>query len=135
MHKSLNWKLGLLSTLLGSVGGVPVLAHHSGAMFDRSQTITLKGTVKEFKFTNPHSWVRINVTDKSGKTELWDIEASAPARLSKWGISPKTLHSGDKITLTAHPIRDGRKAGSLVVLTLADGRVLNTDVDVNAYAK
>jgi hypothetical protein len=109
-------------------------AHHSGAMFDRSKTVTLHGTVKEFQFTNPHVWILLLVPDESGNVVEWDVEASAPARLVKWGISAATVHAGDKITLNMHPLKDGRKGGSLVDITLANGTHATTDTDVNAVS-
>lgn len=110
----------------------PVLAHHSGAMFERAKTVQLRGVVREFIFTNPHSWIRLTVTDASGVSAVWDIEASAPARLVKWGITPKTVKVGDRVGLTMHPLRDGRKGGSLVTITLPNGRTISTVADVNA---
>lgn len=111
---------------------VPAFAHHSGAMFDRAKTVSLRGVVREFIFTNPHSWIRLTVTDASGASVVWDIEASAPARLVKWGISPQTVRVGDRIGLTMHPLRDGRRGGSLVTVTLANGKTISTVADVNA---
>jgi hypothetical protein len=124
---------GWLVTLavLGFLAGGAALAHHSGAMFDRSKVVTLDGTVKKFLFTLPHCWIQVAVTDENGKEVVWDIEASSPQRLVKWGISPKTVPIGAKITLTTHPIRDGRRAGSLIAITLEDGTHLTTEADVN----
>jgi hypothetical protein len=103
-------------------------------MFDRSKTVTLQGTVKDFQFTNPHVWILLLVPEKDGKVVEWDIEASAPARLIKWGISGETVHNGDKITLNMHPLKDGRKGGSLVDITFANGTHATTDADVNAVS-
>lgn len=125
----------VLLILSGLLITASVFAHHSGAMYDRAQTIKLEGTVKEFLFTNPHTWIRLNVLDKDGNVEVWDLEASAPVRMSKWGISPQTLRSGDKVTVNMHPMRDGRKAGSFVDIILADGKFVTTNADVNLYAK
>ena len=117
--------VALVLALANIAGEAPLWAHHTGAMYDRSKTLTLKGTVKEFLFTNPHCWVRMIVPTASGQEE-WDIEASAPSRLSGWGLTPETLAAGDKITLTTHPLRDGRKGGSLVTLTLPNGKLVDT---------
>ena len=65
----------------------PASAHHSFAMFDADKTVTLKGAVKEFEWTNPHSWIRVMVTDeKTGKPGLWALELSSPARLTTMGM-------------------------------------------------
>ncbi|MGE0115071.1 MAG: DUF6152 family protein [Steroidobacteraceae bacterium] len=114
---------------------ISAFAHHSGAMFDRAKTVKLEGTVKEFLFTNPHTWLRLDVMDKDGNVEVWDIEASAPVRMVKWGLSPQTIHTGDKVTVNMHPMIDGRKAGAFVDIILADGKFITTNADVNSYAK
>ena len=113
--------------LTGTVGlaillcGRPILAHHSFAPFDMTKTITLAGVVKEFQWLNPHSWIQMTVTDTSGNAVEWRIETSSPSSLSRQGWKPKTLKPGDQVTITAHPLRDGRTGGSLITVTLADG--------------
>ncbi len=130
----MNWKRDLLCVLAGVSVCTSVFGHHSGAMFDRSKTVTLRGTVKEFQFTNPHVWILLLVPDKAGNAVEWDVEASAPARLVKWGISGQTVHAGDKITLNMHPLKDGRKGGSLVDITFANGTHATTEGDVNSIS-
>jgi Family of unknown function (DUF6152) len=100
-----------------------VWAHHSVAMFDHDKKITLQGTVKEFQYTNPHSWLQIMVTGDDGKTVEWDFEAEGPSSLMRTGIKAKTFAPGDKITIVAHPMKDGRTAGALLSATAADGHV------------
>jgi uncharacterized protein YfiM (DUF2279 family) len=98
------------------------LAHHSGAMFDRSKTITLKGKLKEYRFVAPHSWISVIATaDGKSKEERWDVEGATASRMKAQGITPERLKVGDTVTLRIHPLRDGRKAGSLIDITLADG--------------
>ena len=101
--------------------GVPLFGHHSFAAFDMSKTITVSGVVKEFQWTNPHSWIQMMVTDPSGNAVEWSIETSAPSSLVRQGWKPRTLKPGDQITVTTHPLRDGRPGGSLVSAMLADG--------------
>jgi len=114
-------------TLIGLAGlaillcASPLFAHHSFAAFDLSQTTTLKGVVKEFQWTNPHSWIQLMVTDASGKQVEWSIETSSPSGLLRQGWKPKTLKAGDQVTITMHPLRDGRPGGSLMTVTMADG--------------
>ncbi len=100
---------------------IPMFGHHSFAAFDMGNTITLTGTVREFQWTNPHSWIQLTVMDSSGKAVEWSIETSSPSSLARQGWKPKTLKPGDQITITAHPLRDGRSGGSLITVTLADG--------------
>ena len=111
-----------LATLLGSIAA----AHHSGAMFDHSKTITLKGTVKEFQYTNPHSWLQVLVTGADGKTVEWGFESEGPSTLMRVGIQAGSFKPGDKVTVLANPMRDGRPAGALLSVTTSDGKVYST---------
>lgn len=113
-------KLALAAVLLAPL---PVLAHHSYAMFDMTKTVALQGSVVKFKWQNPHSWIEIDVP-VSGKTERWAIEATAPANLVQEGWKRTSLKPGDKVTIKIHPLRDGSKGGSLAGAQLADGSKL-----------
>ena len=107
--------------LLGSV--IPALAHHSGAGVDRTRTITVTGIVKDFRWTNPHSWIDLEVTDAKG-TALWSVEMNPPPYLVRAGWKSTTLKPGDKVSVSLNPIRTGEPGGIFVSVTLADGRVL-----------
>jgi hypothetical protein len=101
----------------------PALAHHSFAMFDAEQTVTLQGTVKEFEWTNPHSWLHIMVTDaKTGQQGVWALELSSPARLKRMGMSADSVKPGDAISVTFHPLKDGARGGQFLQATLPDGK-------------
>lgn len=101
-----------------------VFAHHSFGMFDLSKDVTVDAVVKEFQFTNPHVWIQIMVPDgKGGETE-WSIEAGAPGMMVRNGWKGSTLKAGDKVTLTMHPLKNGNPSGSLVKVSIPDGRVL-----------
>ena len=106
------------SSILGAAS-----AHHSFAAFDTSKTVELKGVVVEFQWTNPHSWIEIDVPGASGKVERWSVELNSPNNLTRQGWSRHDLKSGDAVTLVINPMRDGRRAGLFKVATLADGRV------------
>ncbi|HTI67968.1 MAG TPA: DUF6152 family protein [Caulobacteraceae bacterium] len=101
-------------------------AHHSGVMFDRTRTIELKGTVKAFAWTNPHSWIYVVVPNAAGGTEEWGIESGSPSFLvrtdPRW--NRKALKAGDAIGVTMHPARDGRRVGVMDQVTFANGDVL-----------
>ncbi len=99
-------------------------AHHSGAGVDRTRTVTITGTVKEFRWTNPHSWIDLEVTDAKG-TALWSIEMNPPPYLVRSGWKSSTLKPGDKVSVTLNPIRTGEPGGIFVSVTLADGKVLD----------
>jgi len=124
-----NLKSTVTKTLL-ALGGVSVAttiasAHHSGAMFDDQKEVTMEGVVKEFQYTNPHSWLLVDVTQPDGSTTTWGFEAEGPSTLLRAGIRKSDLLPGTKITITGHPMRDGRSAGSWVKATRGDGKQMN----------
>jgi hypothetical protein len=101
-------------------------AHHSGAGVDRTKTVTISGVVKEFRWTNPHSWIDLEVTDaKGGAPTVWSVEMNPPPYLVRSGWKASTLKTGDKVSVTLNPIRTGEPGGIFVSVTLADGRVLD----------
>lgn len=112
----------VLAVLAVGVAG-PALAHHSGAMFDHTRIVTLRGTVKEFQYTNPHSWLEVEILGPKGTVVQWGFESEGPSTLLRAGITAKTFRPGDKVTVTANPMRDGRAAGSLISVTEANGQV------------
>ena len=102
----------------------PALAHHSFAMFDAEKTVEMKGTVKEFQWTNPHSWLQVMVRDPSGAEKEWSLEMGSPGGLARSGWRPKTVLPGDQVTVTIHPLKDGSAGGQLLTVTLPDGKVM-----------
>ncbi len=103
---------------------IPVLAHHSFTMFDATKVITITGTVTDFQWTNPHSYIEIDVPDESGAIKHWAIEMGSPSILQQSGWKFSNLKKGDKTTLVINPLKDGRPGGFLNTATLPDGRVL-----------
>jgi hypothetical protein len=99
-------------------------AHHSFAMFDLNKEVTVEAVVKEVQFTNPHVWIQIKVPDAKGRQTEWGIEAGARGMMTRAGWTSATLKPGDKVTLVMHPLKSGKPSGSLVRVTLPDGRVL-----------
>ena len=91
---------------------VPVIAHHSGAMFDDKKTVTLTGVVKEFQYTNPHSWLLVDVKGSDGKVTTWGFEAEGPSTLTRAGIRLRDFLPGTPVTMTGNPMRDGRPAAT-----------------------
>ena len=104
--------------------GAPVVAHHSAAGIDRTQSKTVSGTVKEFRWGNPHAWIDLDVANDKGATDTWSIEMTSPTFLLRAGWKSSTLKSGDKVTATVRPFRDGTPGGLFVSVTLPDGRVM-----------
>ena len=96
---------------------VPLVAHHSGAMFEDKKTVTLTGTVKEFQYTNPHSWLLVDVKDAAGKVTTWGFEAEGPSTLTRAGIKPRDFLFGTPVRMIGHPMRDGRPAATWVKAT------------------
>ncbi len=97
-------------------------AHHSATMFEQTRTVTVEGVVKEFQWTNPHSWLLVDVTDKSGKVTTWGFEAEGPSTLQRAGIRPSEFKPGTKVTMTGRPMRDGRPAAIWVLAVRGDGK-------------
>ena len=102
----------------------PLGAHHSFAAFDRQKEVTLTGVVKEVQWNNPHAWIQVVATDPKGKQTEWGFECGSPNMMSRTGWTRTTLKTGDKVTVVANPLKDGRPNAALVRITLPDGRVL-----------
>jgi hypothetical protein len=101
-----------------------VQAHHSFAMFDTTNRVTLVGTVSTFEWTNPHVIIGIDVPDQGGAPKTWTIELGSPSILMRVGWKFNDLKPGDKLTVVVNPLKSGQRGGLLVSATLADGRVL-----------
>jgi hypothetical protein len=130
-------KLGTLGLagIAVAMSAIPAFAHHSFAMFDAEKALTLEGTVKEFQWTNPHSWIVLMVSNTQGQPEQWAIELGAPAGLARQGWIPKTLTPGMKVKTVVHPLRDGTNGGQYMAVTLPDGTQMgNTNAAPSANA-
>ena len=110
-----------VGALLGTAAG----AHHSAEMFEPERTVTLTGTVKEFQYINPHSWLIVDIDNDDGTTTTWGFEAEGPQDLMHGGVRKSDLPPGARITVTARPMRDGRPAGIWSVIVKDDGTLLN----------
>ena len=105
---------------------IPAIAHHSGAMFDDNKEVTLTGVVKEFQYTNPHSWLIVEVKGQDGKVVTWGFEAEGPSTLLRAGIRRSDFSPGTQITITGHPMKDGRPAAAWVkAVRLTDKKEFN----------
>jgi hypothetical protein len=102
---------------------MPAVAHHSFSMFDAQQTVTLDGTVKEFEWVNPHSWLRVVVNDKNtGQPAVWVLELSSPSRLVTMGLRADSMKAGDAVSVTFHPLRNGSRGGQFIQAVLPGGK-------------
>ena len=102
----------------------PATAHHSFELFDMKKDMTVTGTVTEFRWTNPHSFMHLVAPDAKGGTTKWAIEMTSPNTLVHSGWRRSSLKAGDKVTVTYHPLLNGKPGGALVRVKLANGTVL-----------
>ncbi len=110
------------AALVLAAGAAP--AHHSTAMFDFTQEVVMTGTVVEFQYTNPHSWLIVDVEDENGETVRWAFEGDGPGVLIRRGIARSSLEPGMEVTVRGAPMKDGRPAASWLEAVLPDGQVL-----------
>jgi hypothetical protein len=100
------------------------VAHHSNVAFAVETVLEAKGVVKDWQWSNPHTWLIMMVDDGKGGSTEWAMEGRAPGVLLRAGWTPKVLKPGDKITVHYSPSKDGSKVGMIARVTMADGRVL-----------
>jgi len=115
----------LLVALFASFATSVARAHHSFAMFDRTVEKVITGTVVRWSFNSPHSWLYLNVKSPNGGETLWSFEGSAPPSLLPRGVTGSSFEPGSTITISYCPMKDGRPAGGLGWVKLANGTFLN----------
>jgi hypothetical protein len=134
-EKSAMRRLLFSSVAVAAMGVVlPVYAHHSGAMFDHDKTVTLSGTVKEFQYTYPHSWLIVLIPGADGEATAWGFESEGPSTLVRAGIKAKTFQPGDKVSVLANPLKDGRPGGLLISVTTGDGTTFTAHAPAGGLA-
>lgn len=114
--------------------GGPALAHHSFALFDNDKIVPVTGTIKDFQWTNPHTWVQLLAPDPTtGVAVEWSIEGgSTTTMIREGGWTGKALKVGDKATIYLHPMKDGSPRGSLVNASVNGKMISQTKVTVAA---
>ena len=115
-------KLAAASLLLAI--GLPVAAHHSFAIFDHTQTYTLKGTVRSFQWTNPHGYIDLEVAEGPPGIERYTVELTSINMLRRAGWKSSDVHEGDEVTAVVAPLLNGQHGGLLLELKVPDGRTL-----------
>jgi len=118
-----------LAVMLATLAPQVSSAHHSGAMWDSSTTLTLEGIVKEFQWSNPHCWIQLLVSPSepaAAEAREWSIEMAAPIQVRQGGWKPGTLKAGDRIRVSIHPARDGSPTGNFISAVSTDGRPLGS---------
>jgi hypothetical protein len=120
-----NMLLSFLFVLVGLlVVSVPVLAHHGNASYDYEKTVTLKGTVTNWLWSNPHCLLRFDVKDDKGEVRHWVTETSGPVDMLRIGWGANSFKAGDEITIDVMPSKNGTPVGRIRQVTLSDGTVL-----------
>ena len=99
-------------------------AHHSFAMFDQTKKVTLKGTVTEFQWTNPHSFIELDAPGADGKMAHFSLELNSPNNLKRQGWARNSVKPGDVVSVTFNPLRNGKPGGLFNSVVLPDGKVL-----------
>ena len=123
-----NVLAAVLSTALGAVVMLavtsPLVAHHGAATFDTATEVTLKGTVTEWTWFNPHCFLKFEVKDASGAVKVWAAEAGNPTDMSKRGWKRTSFKAGDEVTVILQPVKTGAPVGRIRSVVLADGQTL-----------
>ena len=129
MKMKFGWLISLLPAILFAT--TPLLTHHSFSMFDMDKEVAYKGTVTEYKWVNPHVHMTLQVDSGSGDTSTegtWDIEGGSTNIMARQGWTKATFKAGDKVTVVAHPLKDGSKGASMFYVILPDGKRLFQDI-------
>ena len=116
----------IVSAAVLAAGGT-AMAHHSFAMFDQGSPIEIAGTVVEFRYTSPHSFILVDVKGKDGANTVWNLEGPSPSILARDGMSAKSLKPGDELVLTIDPLRSGAPGGAwaLIKTKFKDGKPIS----------
>ena len=117
----------LLAVLVLVAAPMLVEAHHATSMFDQKE-VTFQGVVKEFQFTNPHTWLLVDVTNKDGSVTAWGFEGEGPTSMERAGIHRNDFLPGTKVTITGHPMKNGQPAAAWIKAVREDGTVFETHI-------
>jgi hypothetical protein len=114
---------------------IPLFAHHGTAAFDSDKKITLKGTVTEWFWSNPHCLLQFDVKDDNGQVTHWIGETQNPVTMVNGGWSKGAIKTGDKVTVTLNPVKNGLPLGRIVTVLLPDGKTLDANAGIrnNVY--
>jgi hypothetical protein len=119
---------GFMLFMAAALGAGAAMAHHSPVMFDQTREVTLTGTVREFQWTNPHSYIQLLVKNDQGQEEEWSLEMGASVYLYNLGWRPSSVKAGDTLTVTVAPLRKGGNGGLLLKAVRADGTAIGREV-------
>ena len=102
----------------------PLFAHHGNAAYDTDKRVTVKGTVTQFTWSNPHCLLQFDVTDDGGHMVHWIAETENPSTMSRNGWSEKIVKPGDQVTVTMLPLKNGKPVGRIIEVIPPDGQRL-----------
>jgi len=118
--------MGAAVATVVTAGVTPAQAHHSFAMYDNDKTVTVDGTVSDFRWANPHVVIVVlGKTSAESAEQLWTLELPAPGQIARNGWTHSTLKQGDKVKVELHPFRDGRLGGAFVSVITPDGKKID----------
>ena len=103
---------------------VPLVAHHGAAALDTGREITLKGTVTEWIWSNPHCFLKFDAKDDTGAVRNWAVETQNPTSMTQRGWSRSSFKLGDEVTVTIEPVKNGQPVGRILTAILANGQKL-----------
>ena len=118
---AMNVRVFVAAALTVGFVSTDTLAHHSFSMFDNTKLQNVTGTVKEFEYINPHSW--LHVATEGERSATWSFEMGGTGALTRDGWTRDTVKVGDKVTVSFHPLRDGSYGGQFRTVTI-DGKVI-----------
>ena len=120
-----NMIVALSIALLGvTFESVALIAHHGAAALDTGKEITLKGTVTEWIWSNPHCFLQFDAKDDTGTVRNWAVETQNPTTMTQRGFSRTLFKAGDEVTATLEPVKNGQPIGRLLTVVLANGQKL-----------
>jgi hypothetical protein len=114
----------VLAAIGVAIVSAPLLAHHGGASFDNTKEVTVKGSVTEWLWANPHCFLKVEVKDETGAVRVWNLELGNPTDIASRGYQRRTFKPGDQVTVLVTPVKSGAPVGRLKTVTLPDGRTL-----------
>ena len=117
------------------LASLPAFSHHSNSAYQVDEIITLTGTVTEWRWSNPHTWLFMVVEDENGEQQEWAVEGRAPGILSRTGWNPAILQAGEMVLVHASPAKDGSPEGIIARVTKADGSILGNRPDYSSRAQ
>jgi hypothetical protein len=119
-----KFRMVLVLGIGASILALPLFAHHGNAAYDTAKNITLKGTVTQWFWANPHCVLRLDVPDEHGQVAQWTAETENPSSMIHYGWAKDSIKSGDQVTVTVIPVKNGNPVGRIIEVVLPDGQKL-----------